>query len=103
MIWAVILAAGESRRMGTQKLLLPFGETTVVGAVVGTACASRVDRVLAVLGADRDALRQELEPLGIDFAINENFDEAGPVGVIRVVKVQGVTRNVADIRIPGLI
>jgi CTP:molybdopterin cytidylyltransferase MocA len=30
VIWAVILAAGESRRMGTQKLLLPFGETTVV-------------------------------------------------------------------------
>lgn len=73
MIWAVILAAGESRRMGTQKLLLPFGETTVVGAVVGTALASRVDRVLAVLGADRDAVRQKLEPLGIDFVINENF------------------------------
>ena len=73
MIWAVILAAGESRRMGTQKLLLPFGETTVVGAVVGTALASRVDRVLAVLGADRDAVRQKLEPLGVDFVINENF------------------------------
>jgi len=73
VIWAVILAAGESRRMGRQKLLLPFGETTVVGAVVGTACASRVDQVLAVLGADRDAVRQEIEPLGIDFAINEDF------------------------------
>ena len=75
MIWAVILAAGESRRMGRQKLLLPFGGSTVVGAVAGTALASRVDRVLAVLGADRDAVRQELEPRGIDFAINENFAE----------------------------
>lgn len=73
MIWAVILAAGESRRMGTQKLLLPFGETTVVGAVVGTALASRVDRILAVLGADRDAVRQGLEPLGIDLAVNEDY------------------------------
>jgi len=75
VIWAVILAAGESRRMGTQKLLLPFGETTVVGAVVATALTSRVDRVLAVLGADRDAVRQKLEPLGIDFVVNENFAE----------------------------
>ena len=75
MIWAVILAAGESRRMGRQKLLLPFGESTVVGAVAGTALASRVDRVLAVLGADRDAVRQELEPLAIDFSVNENFAE----------------------------
>ncbi len=73
MIWAVVLAAGESRRMGTQKLLLPFGETTVVGAVVGTALASRVDRILAVLGADRDAIGQKLEPLGIDLAVNEEF------------------------------
>ena len=73
MIWAVVLAAGESRRMGTQKLLLPFGETTVVGAVVGTALASRVNRVLAVLGADKDAVRLKLEPFSIDFAINENF------------------------------
>jgi len=75
VIWAVILAAGESRRMGRQKLLLPFGESTVVGAVAGTALASRVDRVLAVLGADRDAVRQELEPLAIDFSVNENFAE----------------------------
>jgi molybdenum cofactor cytidylyltransferase len=75
MIWAVILAAGESRRMRTQKLLLPFGETTVVGAVVGTALASRVDRVLAVLGADKDDVREEIEPLGIDFVVNEYFAE----------------------------
>ena len=73
MIWAVILAAGESRRMGTQKLLLPFGDATVIESVVLTALASRVDRVLAVLGADRDAVRQKLEPFGIDFVINENF------------------------------
>jgi len=73
VIWAVILAAGESRRMGKQKLLLSFGETTVVGAVAGTALASRLDRVLAVLGADKDAVRLKLEPFSIDFAINENF------------------------------
>lgn len=73
MIWAVILAAGESRRMGTQKLLLPFGEATVVETVVRTALASRVDRVLAVLGADRDEVRPRLESCGIEFAVNEDF------------------------------
>jgi molybdenum cofactor cytidylyltransferase len=73
VIWAVVLAAGESRRMGTQKLLLPFRETTVVEAVVRTALASRVGRALAVLGADRDAIRAKLEPCGVDIAINEDF------------------------------
>jgi molybdenum cofactor cytidylyltransferase len=73
MIWAVILAAGESRRMGTQKLLLPFGDTTIVEAVVRTALASRVDRGLVVLGADRDAVRPKLEPCGVAFAVNEDY------------------------------
>jgi molybdenum cofactor cytidylyltransferase len=73
VIWAVVLAAGESRRMGTQKLLLPFGEATVVEAVVRTALASSVDRALAVLGADRKAVRAKLEPYGVDFAVNEDF------------------------------
>jgi molybdenum cofactor cytidylyltransferase len=73
MIWAVILAAGESRRMGTQKLLLPFGDTTIVQAVVRTALASRVDRGLVVLGADRDAVRPKLEACGVAFAVNEDY------------------------------
>lgn len=78
MIWAVVLAAGESRRMGTQKLLLPFGDTTIVGAVVRTAAASRVDRTMVVLGADREAVRKELSPSGkvpgdLAFAVNEDY------------------------------
>jgi molybdenum cofactor cytidylyltransferase len=62
VIAAIVLAAGESRRMGTQKLLLPFGDTTVVGAVARAAGASRADRVVVVLGADRDAVRAACEP-----------------------------------------
>ncbi|MBP1661378.1 MAG: uncharacterized protein H6P95_2570 [Candidatus Aminicenantes bacterium] len=86
MIWAVILAAGESRRMGTQKLLLPFGDTTVVGAVRRTAQASRAGRLLVVLGADSAAIRGKLEPSGktgasakagrireIEFVVNADY------------------------------
>jgi molybdenum cofactor cytidylyltransferase len=86
MIWAVILAAGESRRMGRQKLLLPFGDTTVVGAVRRTAQASRAGRLLVVLGADCEAIRGELEPSGkigasakarrireIEFVVNADY------------------------------
>ena len=73
MIWAVVLAAGESRRMGTQKLLLPFGETTVVEAVVATALGSGVDRVMVVLGSDADEVRKKLESSGAAFTINEDY------------------------------
>ena len=95
MIWAIVLAAGESRRMGTQKLLLPFGEATVVGTVVRTARASRAGRTLVVLGADREVIRRELEPLGrtggsanvgqageIEFAVNEDY----PLGMLSSIQ-----------------
>ena len=95
MIWAVVLAAGESRRMGTQKLLLPFGETTVVGAVVRAALASRAGRTLVVLGADRVAVQEEMETLShvsesvdawplrkIEFAVNENY----PLGMLSSIQ-----------------
>ncbi|MGB8960050.1 MAG: nucleotidyltransferase family protein, partial [Candidatus Aminicenantales bacterium] len=70
------------RRMGRQKLLLPFGEATVVGAVVRAAQASRAGRTLVVLGADREAIRRELEPVGVDFAVNENY----PLGMLTSIQ-----------------
>jgi molybdenum cofactor cytidylyltransferase len=73
VIWAVVLAAGESRRMGTQKLLLPFGETTVVEAVVRTAAASRAERTLVVIGADGQAVRNKLGTSVVEFAVNPDY------------------------------
>jgi molybdenum cofactor cytidylyltransferase len=42
-ITAVVLAAGLSRRMGQPKMLLPWGETTVLGQVVRTLTDSATD------------------------------------------------------------
>jgi molybdenum cofactor cytidylyltransferase len=73
MIWAVVLAAGESRRMGTQKLLLPYRGTTVVESVVRAALDSSVDETLVVLGADASRIRQALRSYPLTFANNENY------------------------------
>jgi molybdenum cofactor cytidylyltransferase len=68
--------------MGTQKLLLPFGDATVVGAVVRAAQASRAGRTLVVLGADIGAVRRDLAPRGVEFAINENY----PLGMLSSIQ-----------------
>lgn len=73
MTWAIILAAGESRRMGSQKLLLPYGEATVIETVVGKALDAGLDKVLVVLGADRDAVRARLEKYPVRVVANENY------------------------------
>ena len=47
--FAVIPAAGRSLRMGQPKLLLPWGESTVLEHVLATWSASRVGRVILVV------------------------------------------------------
>jgi molybdenum cofactor cytidylyltransferase len=58
-IAAIVLAAGESRRMGQPKLLLPWGGTSVLGQVAATLQRAGIADILIVTGAGRD--RVELE------------------------------------------
>ena len=53
-VTAVVLAAGESRRMGRNKLLLPWGETTVLGRTLANVRASAVHDVVVVTGHERE-------------------------------------------------
>lgn len=62
MIGAVVLAAGESRRMGQPKMLLPWGMTTVLGSAVAAVLAAPVQPVVVVLGAGAAAVDQALAP-----------------------------------------
>jgi molybdenum cofactor cytidylyltransferase len=53
--FAVIPAAGRSRRMGRPKLLLPWGNSTVIDHVLAAWRASRVDQIVLVHDpADRE-------------------------------------------------
>jgi len=47
MICAIVLAAGASRRMGRPKMLLPFGEKTIIGHVVDQIIPA-VDQTIVV-------------------------------------------------------
>ena len=60
MIVGIILAAGESKRMGTPKQLLPWGETTVLQRIIDAAAASRLERVILVLGANTEAIADRI-------------------------------------------
>ena len=51
MISALVLAAGESTRMGKPKPLLRFGNRTFLGQIIAVLRGSDVDRTTVVLGA----------------------------------------------------
>ncbi|HEX2979989.1 MAG TPA: nucleotidyltransferase family protein [Anaerolineaceae bacterium] len=49
-IGAVVLAAGQSRRMGRPKLVLPWGDRTIIETVVGTLHQGGVADIVVVTG-----------------------------------------------------
>lgn len=73
MIWAVILAAGESRRMGGPKLSLPYGGRTVIEEVIKRVTASRVDGTLVVLGSHWRTLKERTRKYRVATAVNPRF------------------------------
>lgn len=54
---AVVLAAGQSTRMGQPKLLMDWGEGgTILGAVIGRLRAAPVSEIVVVTGAERERI-----------------------------------------------
>jgi molybdenum cofactor cytidylyltransferase len=73
MISAIVLAAGISMRMGQQKMLMPWGQTTVIGSIIQTLIEARVDEINVVTGGNETALKAELKMFSIRYIYNPDF------------------------------
>lgn len=69
----VILAAGESKRMGSPKQLLEWGNTTLLGHTIETALNLKAKKVIVVLGANFQAIKKEIEHYPITILNNKNW------------------------------
>jgi molybdenum cofactor cytidylyltransferase len=74
-IWALILAAGESKRMHRPKLVMPFGESTIIGNVIENIPADLVDGKIIVLGAWKNEILEKIKDMTLMLCVNENFKE----------------------------
>jgi molybdenum cofactor cytidylyltransferase len=72
-IWAIILAAGESKRMKVPKLLLPFNGKTMIEVVIRNVSVSAADHTLVVLGAFRDEISSVTDGYQVETCYNEKF------------------------------
>ena len=71
---AILLAAGESRRMGQLKALLPWQGTSLLKHQVASLRAGGVDRVVVVLGHRSDELKAELAGIeGVAWQLNPDY------------------------------
>ncbi|HEC04421.1 MAG TPA: nucleotidyltransferase family protein [Phycisphaerales bacterium] len=82
MICAMVLAAGLSRRMGTQKLLLPFGGKTVITHIVDQIAESTVDETYVVVGHEGKRASRELSGRDVSIVSNPDY-ESGMLSSVR--------------------
>lgn len=73
MISAIVLAAGQSKRMGTQKMLLPWGGTSVIGKVISTLSASGIFDIHVVTGGIHSELEKKLKEFNVHFVYNPEY------------------------------
>ena len=67
---AILLAAGQSRRMGAFKPLLPFGDKTVIECCIDYLQEGGVETIVVVLGHRADEIRKRLAGRQVSFAVN---------------------------------
>jgi molybdenum cofactor cytidylyltransferase len=72
---AVVLAAGLSTRMGKPKMLLPWGDTTVLEKVVGTLLEAGVHQPVVVTGSGYDQLCVILGKYPVRLVFNPRYTD----------------------------
>lgn len=74
MITAIILAAGQSKRMGEPKMLMPWGKSTVLQTVISTFQSAGVEDILVVTGGAR-AQVEALIGKTVQTVFNEEYEK----------------------------
>lgn len=73
MISVIILAAGESTRMGEPKALVKFGEKSFLETVIDNFQKAGIEKILAVLGFAAEEIAKQLKLRHDLYVINENY------------------------------
>ncbi len=72
MIAGIVLAAGQAKRMGRPKQLLPFRGETLLGATLAMA-ATALNSVVVVLGASAEVIIAQVDLHGAEVVMNPDY------------------------------
>ena len=86
MISAVVLAAGEAKRMRQPKLLMPFGRTTIIESTLDNLLASGVDEIVLVLGAEAEKIRLAAGARPIRPVVNNAYRDGMATSIVAGVR-----------------
>jgi len=94
---AIILAAGQSKRMGAFKPLLPFGKQSVIKSCIQYLEGGGVDSIVVVLGHRSDDIHRHLADTPVSFAFNP--DPESEMGASIAAGVRELPANVRAVLI----
>jgi molybdenum cofactor cytidylyltransferase len=84
MISAIVLAAGRSARMGRMKLLLPWGNSTVIGRVIATLLEAGLFDIHVVTGGYRTELEDALQQFDVIFCTNPDYQNSEMLSSVKI-------------------
>jgi molybdenum cofactor cytidylyltransferase len=70
----LILAAGESSRMGTPKQLLKWKNTTLLEHAIATAQKAKASKTITVLGANYQVIKAKINHDKVEILKNDNWE-----------------------------
>lgn len=71
----VILAAGEARRFGKVKQLMPWGKLTVLESIIYAATTAGLDPIYVVLGANAPLIQEKIADWPVKVLINADWPQ----------------------------
>ncbi len=84
-IYVVILAAGQSSRMGSLKQLLPFKNSTFLQTTIDSALSSKAEKVYVVLGANYKMIKKEVSDEDVSIVQNLNWQEGLSSSIVSAI------------------
>lgn len=82
MISAILLAAGQSKRMGQPKQVLPFGSSTILEQTIDNLLHSKIDELIVVLGYRAQELMEKLASTPVKIAINPAYEQGMSTSIV---------------------
>ncbi len=86
MINAIILAAGESKRMGKPKPLLRFNDKTFLDQIISVLKLSDADRITVVLGPEPETITKSVDLSGTNVVINKDYQNGQLSSLIAAIE-----------------
>lgn len=83
-IAGIVLAAGESNRMGYPKMILPWAKTTVIEQIIIILQKANLNDILVVTGGWKDEVESALGGYQVRTIFNPKFKEGGMISSVQV-------------------